>query len=420
MRRTRRRGTLAAIFTVLGLVAGLLAGCSSDDDDVPGVVSRADAQQVLDRRAAAIRDHDLPAFLQTVDADDKALVRRQRRYFANVEQLPLEALSYDVLKSDWPTGLRAQGWGPQVSLPQVRLSIQLRDFDAVPVERVTGFALARKDGQVVVISDLTGAGKPFPGSNPAPWDLVRIHVRADRTTLQLYDDKTWASADTVDATVRAGVTSIRSSVPFDWDGRAVVYVFARPLVLNSFEGVPGGNIAHLGAMTFPMYAVPGQPEVAGIRFTLLPSSLRAGSVFLGRIVRHELTHVALGERDDGAPVWFAEGIAEYLGARDIPQDERRIATVALTKAREGVRALPASRGFNGDDQAWHYALAWMACDYIAATQGEDKLWLLMDAFHNGGAGTQDDRQDAVLQTVLGLDGAQLARRAAARIVDIYG
>jgi hypothetical protein len=420
MRTSRRSGSLAAIFTVLGLALALLAGCSSDDDKLPGLVSRAEAQQVLDRRAAAIRDHDLPAFLETVDADDKALVRRQRRYFANVEQLPLQVLSYDVLKSDWPAGLRAPDWGSQVALPQVRLSIQLRDFDAAPVQRVTGFALARKDGQVVVISDLTGAGKPFPGSNPAPWDLVRIHVRADRTTLQLYDDKTWPSAGTVDATVRAGVSSIRSSVPFDWDGRAVVYVFARPVVLNSFEGVPGGNIAHLGAMTFPMYAVPGQPAVAGIRFTLLPSSLRAGSVFLGRIIRHELTHVALGERDDGAPVWFAEGIAEYLGARDIPEDERRIATVALTKARDGVRALPTSRGFNGDDQAWHYALAWMACDYIAATQGEDKLWLLMDAFHNGGAGTEDARQDSVLQAVLGLDGAQLARRAAARIIDIYG
>jgi hypothetical protein len=200
----------------------------------------------------------------------------------------------------------------------------------------------------------------------------------------------------------------------------VVYVFSRPVVLNSFEGVPGGNIKHHGAMTFPMYAVPGQPAVAGIRFTLLPSSLNAGSAFLGRIIRHELTHVALGDRDDGAPVWFAEGIAEYMGARDIPQDERRIATVALEKARAGVRRLPASRGFNGDDQAWHYALSWMACDYIAATQGEDRLWLLMDALHNGGKGTSDQDQDAVLQTVIGLDSEQLARRAAARILRIYG
>jgi hypothetical protein len=62
----------------------------------------------------------------------------------------------------------------------------------------------------------------------------------------------------------------------------------------------------------------------------------------------------------------------------------------------------------------------MACDYIAATEGEDRLWLLMDALHNGGAGTPDADQDAVLQTVIGLSGAQLARRAATRILRIYG
>ncbi len=424
MGRTRRSGVIAALFAVLGLVSGLLAGCSSDHQasllGAGGAVSRADAQQLLDRRATAISDGDLPGFLATIDTDDKALVRRQRRYFANLRQLPLADLSYEVLKSDWPAGLRAKQWDAGVSVPQVRVSMQLRDFDAVPVERVTGFALARRHGKVVVVSELTGAGKPFPGSNPAPWDLVRIHVRSDAETLQLYDGTTWDRADLVSAQLHDGIASIRSAVPFDWDGHVVVYVFGRKVVLDSFEGVPGGNIEHLGAMTFPMYAVPGQPTVAGSRFTLLPSSLTAGTEFLGRIVRHELTHVALGVRDDGAPVWFAEGIAEYMGAREIPQDDRRIATVALVRARERVRAMPASRGFNGDDQAWHYALSWMACDYIAATQGEPRLWQLMDALHNGGSGTEDAQQDAVLQRVIGLDSAQLARRAAARIVRIYG
>jgi len=409
---------------VLGLVAGLLAGCSSGHDasllGAGGAVSRADAQRVLDKRAAAVRSGNLEAFLKTLDTTDKPLVRRQRRYFANLRQLPLQSFSYEVLKSDWPAGLRAPGWAKDVTVPQVRLSVQLRDFDAVPVQRVTGFAFAREHGRVVVVSELTGAGKPFPGSNPAPWDLVRIHVRSDDQTLQLYDDTTWPRADDVSAQLHAGITSIRSTVPFEWDGRAVVYVFGRRVVLDSFDGVPGGNIEHLGAMTFPMYAVPGQPAVAGIRFTLLPSSLQAGPVFLGRIIRHELTHVALGERDDGAPVWFAEGIAEYMGARDLPQDQRRIATVALARAREPVQGMPASRGFNGDDQAWHYALSWMACDYIAASQGEDRLWALLDAFHDGGAGTDDAHQDAVLESVIGIDGAQLAHRAAARIVRIYG
>lgn len=424
MRSTRRGAFPAVLLAVLALLGTFLAACSDDDDqallDARSVVSRAEAQQVLDRRAEAIRDGDLERFLDTLDTSDEALVRRQRRYFANLRQLPLQELDYDVLKSDWPTGLRAPGWGRQVTLPQVRVSTQLRDFDTVPVERVTGFAFDRKEGRVLVVSELTGAGKQFPGSNPAPWDLVRIHVRTDLDSLQLYDDDTWRSAGTVSAAVRSGIADVRRTVPTGWDGRAVVYVFSRQAVLNSFEGVPGGNIKHLGAMTFPMYAVLGQPTVAGTRFTLLPSSLRAGTVFLGRIVRHELTHVALGSRDDGAPIWFAEGIAEYMGAREIPEDQRRIATVALVRARQGVRRLPASRGFNGDDQAWHYALAWMACDYIAATRGEDALWQLMDAFHAGGEGTPEERQDAVLQSVIGLDDAQLARRAAARILRIYG
>jgi hypothetical protein len=220
--------------------------------------------------------------------------------------------------------------------------------------------------------------------------------------------------------VRAGVEDIEAALPFSWDGRVVVYVFARKAVLDSFEGVPGGNITHLGAMTFPMYAVLGQPEVAGIRFTLLPSSVKAGEPFLGRIIRHELTHVAVGDRDDGAPVWFAEGLAEYMGARPIEEDERRIATVAVDRARDGVGEMPASAGFNGRDQAWNYALAWMACDYIAATQGESKLWQLMDAFHAGGAGTSDEDQDLVLQRVLGFGSDQLARRAERRIIKIYG
>jgi hypothetical protein len=422
---TRRSAPAVLLLVALSLLGATVSACSSGDDANAlgggrAAVSVSEEQQLLDQRAAAIRDGDLRTFLKGVDSDDEKLVARQRRYFANLQELPLETLEYAVLKSDWPTGLRSASWGAEVSIPQVRVSTQLRGFDTVPVQRVTGFAFARRHGRPVIVSELTGAGKQFPGSNPAPWDLVRIHVRGDLDTLQLYDDDTWSRADAVGAAVRAGIAEIRRAVPFTWDGHAVVYVFRRPVVLNSFEGVPGGNIKHLGAMTFPMYAVLGQPAVAGIRFTLLPSSLRAGPVFLGRIVRHELTHVALGERDDGVPVWFAEGIAEYLGARSIPQDQRRIATVALARARAGVRALPSSRGFNGDDQAWHYALSWMACDYVADTLGEDRLWTLMDALHRGGEGTTDAGQDAVLQTVLGMDGAELAQHAATRILRIYG
>jgi hypothetical protein len=426
--RSTRRGIKrapAVLLVVLAIVGTLAAGCSDDHghsllgNGNGGVVTSAEAQRLLDQRARAIRDDDLSTFLRGIDAGDQALVARQRRYFTNMQALPLEVFRYRVLKAQWPSALKSARWG-EVLLPQVRVVTQLRGFDTMPVRRVSGFAIARRGGRPVVVSEVTGAGKPFPGSNPSPWDLVRIHVHSGDGTLELYDDDTWSRVADIDTTLHRGIEGIRDALPWPWDGRVVVYVFSRKAVLDSYEGVPGGNIRHLGAMTFPMYSVLGQPQVAGIRFTLLPSSLAAGHPFLDHITRHELTHVAVGYRDDGAPVWFAEGIAEYMGNRDVPTDERRIATVAVDRARRGIDAMPSSASFNGDDQAWNYALAWMACDYIAATQGEAKLWELMSALHAGGEGTTDDQQDGVLSRVLGFDSHTLARRAATRILRIYG
>jgi hypothetical protein len=417
------RGARGAVLLALTLVLPALAGCShgSKSPD-PGTlaVTSAQAQHLLDVRAAAIRHDDLAEFLGTLDRSDRALVARQRRYFANMEELPLESLHYKVLKSDWPGELRAATWGSDVSLPQVQVGIQLTGFDAEPVRRITGFAFGRPDGVPVIVSELTGAGKQFPGSDPAPWDLVRVHVRTAGRTLQLYDDDTWKHADELSSVLLRGIADVRSGLPFAWSGRVVMYVFSRKAVLDSYQGVPGGNINHLGAMTFPMYAVLGQPTIAGVRFTLLPSSVAAGQPFLDRITRHELTHVAVGYRDDGDPTWFAEGLAEYMGARSLTRSKRRIATVAVGRARQGVDAMPASATFNGPDQAWNYALSWMACDYIAATQGPAKLWELMSALHDDGRGTTDDDQDTVLERVLGIDSEQLAGFAAQRILRIYG
>ena len=177
----------------------------------------------------------------------------------------------------------------------------------------------------------------------------------------------------------------------------------------------------LGALTFPTYAAPeGRSQVASTRMLVMPTSVRAGEPFLGRITRHELSHAAIGPRDDGAPTWVSEGIAEYLGAVELPQRQRIIATEALARAQSGVDAMPTSKEFNDSDQEWHYALSWMAIDYIASTYGEGRMWELMDAMHNGGSGGADADQDRVLEQVLGFDGQELARRAAARIRSIYG
>jgi hypothetical protein len=405
------------------LLLVLVAGCSDDDADRPpdAAAVRIEAtQQLLQQRARAVRQGNLPLFLRGLDRSDKALVTRQRRYFANLQQLPLERFGYQVLDRSWSALLADPAWGPGVSMPQLQVTLQLAGYDAVPVTRLTGFAFGYRDGRLRIVSDRTKGGRFFPGAQPAPWELTRIRVRNTGSVLGIYDTRSYADSAEVNAAVVEGVDEVRSILPFRWPGRVVVYEFADRRVLRSFDNVPGGNINHLGAMTFPVYARPGASRAASSRFVVMPGSVDAGQPFLGRITRHELTHVALGARDDGVPTWFAEGVAEYVGAREIAPSLRRIASVAVSRASAGVDGLPSSATFNGSDQDWNYALAWMACDWIADHRGESKLWDLMNALHDGGRGTPDAGQDAVLKAVIGLDSHQLADRAAQRILEIYG
>ena len=429
---TARCTRLAAGVLALVLALGLVACGGSEDGgtgsalgsprstEITPAQARAQEQRVMNQRVRAVRERDLELFLRRVDHGNAGLMARQRRYFRNLVQLPLSRFGYRVLDQQWEGISTSPRWGKDVRVPQVRLVMQLEGFDAVPVRRTVGFAFAMRRGKAFIVSDRTADGKALFAGAPAPWDLTAITVREERGVLGIFDNGTRASAATVTAAVRNGIDEIDRALPFSWGGHVVVYSVLSSRVLASFTDVPGGSLGHLGALTFPTYAGDTSSQVASTRMLVMPSSVKAGQPFLGRITRHELSHVAIGIRDDGAPAWVSEGIAEYLGARDIPQRDRIIPTSALTRAQSQDSGMPASKSFNDSDQEWHYALSWMACDYVADTYGESRLWELVEAMHNGGDGTRDADQDRVLQQVLGFDGRELGLRAAARIRNLYG
>jgi len=406
-------------------VAGLLlaVGCSSDvayDDS--GDWARTQQQTVLDQRAKAIRTHDLTLFMSTVQRGDKAFVNRERRYFEGITQLPLEQVRFAAMPKPWPHALVAAGLPKDAVAVRVRQVIELRDFDADPGVSVSGLVLAPSGDVWKVVADRTVGGSTFPGYTPQPWDVAAVRVQRSGDVLGVFDDESIQYAGRLLPVVARAITQDQSAFPFWWAGKVVVYCFEQPRLLDSFRRVPGGNIRDLGAMSFPVYANTSGTKIAGMRFVVLPASVSAGTPYLARLVRHELTHVAVASRDDGAPTWFIEGLAEYVGARPLAREARRIPSVAVTKAAEKISAMPTSAHFNGPDQDWHYALSWMACDYIASRFGEARLWDLMDAFHatEDSAREGDKGQDAVLRQEIGMDSSQLAQHAASRIRRIYG
>lgn len=384
---------------LLLLLLALLAGCGSSGDGDESLLgptaatpAGASERTLLARRAAAVRTGDEQAFLTPVVRDDPRFVAGQRRLFRNLRLLPLRDLAF---RADGPH--------------RVVRTLRLAGFDTGPTVGPAGFAVEHRAGRLVVVPAVGAAGQATD-----PWDLTAVRVQRDTHALLLYDAADASRAGDLLAAVSDGTRQVGAAVPGTWDRTAVVYAFRDPRVLASYAKVPGGSPAHLGALSYPL------PRGAGSRVALLPAALDADEVDLRRVVRHELAHVAIGSRDDHVPVWLAEGLAEHVAARAVPVAKRRIPTVAVTEAQYGFDALPGAPSFNDDQQDLHYAEAWMACDYLADTRGEQVLWSLLDAMERARVGRAGHGQDAVLRAVTGLDGRQLAGRAAARITRLFG
>ena len=188
---------------------------------------------------------------------------------------------------------------------------------------------------------------------PQPWELGPVVVRAVPGVLGVFDDRSIGAADRLLADVRQGITDVSGVIPFDWTRSVVVY--------------------------------------------------------RGRLIRHELTHVALGRRDDHAPVWLSEGLAEYVSVRPLPPERRGISQSAVDAARAGFADLTSDGDFNDADSRVHYGEAWWACEYVATSFGQATLWSLLDQLDD--PDLDDAGRNAGLMAWVGLGTRQLAHRA---------
>lgn len=409
----RRLRTLAAL--LLGTL--VLAGCSptapgTGSQPAPGSPSVDVAlAALLGSRAKAVLLHDQPMFMDSVDPKPSAFRKRQRRLFANLQELPLAAYDLELNDVRRLPGGRAQG--------EVTVIMQLDGYDAVPVRTPALFTFARVDGDWEVTSDHDATYDGAHDVDLQPWERTRIQAENQGGVLGIFDDRSVDDAYQVMRAVQRGIAAIAPRIPLAWSHHVVVYALSDVAQMASLDELPGGDPERLEGVAFSVPAGGGNSGLASVRFMLNPRMLQHDDPRRDRLIRHELTHVAIADRDDRVPIWLAEGIAEWVSVRDEPRDQRVISRDAVEMAQAGLSGLPGDTDFNGARASANYGIAWWACEAIADRFGPERLWALLAEMGKGDGTTAAD-QDAVLQRVIHMTGAQLAAAAGRRIVRYFG
>jgi hypothetical protein len=362
--------------------------------------------RTLRERADAVRSADRAAFLAGIARGDSSFVAGQMTYLDNLAQLPLSRFGYSLE----PASVARSGRGYWAT---VAVTMQLDGYDARPVVTPDRYLFTPQGkGRYAVASVTDRAWESDNELDPQPWDLGPITVRTGHGVLGVFDADSEASAGALMATVEEGVSAVAAEIPYEWHDGVVLYALDDPTFLSGLDNVPGSDPLSLDAVSFEVMAAPDTRMVASTRVVLNPDVVDGAGPGRGRLIRHELTHVALGSRADHVPTWLSEGLAEYVSVRPMAPEDRAISGDALAAAEEGLSELPTDRDFGGPASEAGYGIAWWACEYLASAYTESILWTLLEAMDEG-------HPDDVLQDQLAMGEAELARRAGKLMLDTY-
>ncbi|SHL86092.1 hypothetical protein [Actinacidiphila paucisporea] len=405
-----RRPTAGAVTAVLALI-GLLAaltGCGGAPHGAGRATADPAVQQLLDRRAAAVRLHDQQAFLAGVDPQATRFLAAQRRMFGNLAQVPLADWSYRLVRTDaFPLPPEAGTEGTRRTAAEVQLRYRLSGYDAEPVVSTSYLTLTERAGRWYVAADDEGASA---GRRSAVqlWDQGKVTVvrGAHSLVLGLGDARTLrgyaADADLAVPQVqhawgRAG-----------WPGSVVIEA---PGTLDQLGALLAADPAdYKGIAAVTTGELGGSPKAPADRVLVNPAAFGQLSAFGRQVVlTHETTHVATRlATSTRTPLWLSEGFADWVAYRESGRPAPEIAPELAKDVAAGhvPAALPAAADFRptSTDLAQAYEGGWLACRMIADQWSPATLTALYRA-----AGADADL-DAVLRAGLHLSLADFTLR----------
>ncbi|MEV7003024.1 hypothetical protein AB0N62_35840 [Streptomyces sp. NPDC093982] len=379
-RASGARGTRVVVALCLLLVS--LVGCGGR----PATDSaKAEVQQVLDRRAAAILDRDETAFLRSGARD----------WFGNLGAVPLADWSYRL------TALRRTG---DTALADAELRYRVQGHDRAPVSVGRTLSLHLDvEGHWYVEAE-----RPAKGSAEQLWDQGEVSAVRGDDSLVLGVGQSEAALRSYAELADHAVPAVSQAWGTDWPRRVVILV---PMSLADMAGLLGSPESSYRGIAAVTTGETGAPASAPAdRIIVNPDAYGVlGSTGKQVVLTHETTHVATrAQTTEATPLWLSEGYADwigYLGSGRSPSQAAPELWQAVTEGR-APQELPADAdfGFTGDAGrlARAYESGWLACRLIADRWGEVRLAEFYRAVgaHEKRAGAVEGALNDVLGTSL--------------------
>ena len=307
---------------VLLSISAILLGVVSEVPAVGGQTdtSASDIQELLDRRADAVMAGDLEAFMGTVARDSEAFVRRQRRLFKRMRDVPLA--SYRLVMrpgrfGDLVTDAVNRRYQPAdaVAIPVTEERYRIDGFDEADAIEDMYFTFVQRDGEWLIAEDSDLDDLTFYSGRHL-WDYSRVNARRAGRFL-LLEPRCARCPQAPAAAVslaREAFRRVRDYWDAPWARRVPIVI---PTSSDDLKRMLKVTFELDNFVAFAYSSVDRSDGIAytGHRILLNPDAFadRSSSSTL-RVLAHELLHVAT--RDSSGPfvpTFVEEGIAEYVG-----------------------------------------------------------------------------------------------------------
>ncbi|MFI7425492.1 hypothetical protein ACIBPB_00745 [Micromonospora sp. NPDC049836] len=371
------------------MVGGLaLAGCGSpsrptireSSEPVSGEPTARSLQQLLNRRAEALKKGDERAFLADLDESNDELIQQQRMVFANLRKLKIATFHYLTERSRAPRRAgEAYRFGPVHEVLQLSADAGPGGVSPAATFRIT---VVRRDAKLVITEMLgvTQGNRKELGLDglpaDAPWYQMPLKVLHAGNVCLISDTKVadldrYAAVAQDEARYVEELWGDRTRFP----GHVLFFTRDEATFAKWFGLGSSGNFQPtIEGFEIPQFGVRKNGEIytgqyAGARVVVNLKRIESFDDSPRRVMRHELTHAVSARATTigpaewllGAPRWALEGFARW--AEGTGAASRRYA------AGRFKGKLPSSTSFYGSSMAYNYAVSSTVFSWVERLKG---------------------------------------------------